>query len=177
VIGLGRHIRRMREGLRSIGIPHDPAGLGEICEGLLSANSLDDAFVYVQVTRGTPDLAKGPVRSRVPQPGMRPTVFAYCTPLPALESLDGPVAKAAVTGLDSRWEHGHIKSVSLLANIMAAMEAGLAGADEAILIRREAETALVTEGTYTNVVVATARREREAGLPAPFDRFDVATRR
>lgn len=174
VIGMNRHQRRMSRGLREAGIGFDPATLASATDALLDANGLADAFVYWQVTRGTPDLESGPVRSRIPPAGMQPTIFGYCTELPAFESLDAPATKRAATHLDARWELGHIKSVSLLANIMAALDVARLGADEAILIRGEAETALVTEGTYTNVLIATERRE--AGrLPPPFDRFDVTT--
>lgn len=175
VIGLSRHIRRMTNGLKQITVDWRPDELGRMTDELLDANGLSEAFIYWQVTRGTPDLAKDPVRSRVPPTRIRPTVFGYCAPLASLDSLSGPSVKAATVCYDSRWEHGHIKSISLLANIMESMAAAGAGSDEAILVRREAETALVTEGTYTNVVVAALRPTIARELPAPFDMYDVTT--
>jgi Branched-chain amino acid aminotransferase/4-amino-4-deoxychorismate lyase len=55
----------------------------------------------------------------------------------------------AVTIDDIRWGRCDIKSVNLLANVMARQRAKEAGAFEAILIRE----ALVTEGSVSNVVV------------------------
>ena len=61
VIGLGRHVRRLQEGLNEIGVGFDAAAIGGATDALLSANNLDDAFVYWQITRGTPP-ARGRAR-------------------------------------------------------------------------------------------------------------------
>ncbi len=130
---------------------------------LLLANELEDAFVYWQVTRGTPPLGAA-VRTRVPAAGTRPTVFGYCLPLPGLEANAGPATKAASIQADVRWLRGKVKSISLVGNIMVAMAAGDAGADEAILVREVGTRKLMTEGTYTNVLLVT--REGELVTPS-----------
>ena len=175
IIGLHRHINRMAHGLRATGIDFDATTLGTLTDQLLDANKLRDAFIYWQITRGTPDLAIGPVRSRVPPKTIRPTIFGYCTPLPTLDSQTEPAVKPACIGLDTRWTRGDIKSVSLLGNILAALEAARHGGEEAILVRPAAQTALVTEGTYTNIIIALPRAANGTDLPPPFDRFDVIT--
>jgi D-alanine transaminase len=118
----------------------------------VEANGLPDAFVYWQVTRGSPPAGQ-PVRSRVPGAGMRPTVFGYCSPQPPigayLPPADPPTVTAAVVR-DLRWLRGHLKSISLLGNVMAAMEGHGRGAQDAILVR----DGLVAEGSATNVVLA-----------------------
>ncbi|MGD9689534.1 MAG: aminotransferase class IV [Phycisphaerales bacterium] len=160
VIGLRRHIRRMADGLRDARIDWNPADLGPLVDALLAANNLRDAFVYWQVTRGTPP-AGAPVRSRVPAPGTRPTVFGYCTPLTALPALPNPdpPIKTATTAADLRWLRGGMKSTSLIANILASLTGAESRADEVILIRDVGPRRLVTEGTYTNVVIATPSGE------------------
>lgn len=175
VIGLSRHVRRMGSGLATAGIAFDPATLGPATEALLDANGLREAFIYWQVTRGAPDLSTHAPRSRVPPPGLRPTVFGYCAPLPALAGLAEPALKSCATRPDRRWELGHVKSISLLGNVMEAIDAAERGADEAILVRDHAGRRLVTEGTYTNVIIATARSAPAGHLPPPFDRYEVAT--
>ncbi|MBL8991364.1 MAG: aminotransferase class IV [Phycisphaerae bacterium] len=175
VIGLSRHLRRMAAGLATAGIEFDPATLGPATEALLDANGLSEAFIYWQVTSGAPDPATQTPRSRVPPAGLRPTVFGYCTPLPALSTLAEPAIKACAVRPDRRWELGHVKSISLLGNVMEAIDAAERGADEAVLVREHAGRRLVTEGTYTNVVIVTSRSAPDANLPPPFDRYEVAT--
>jgi D-alanine transaminase len=158
VIGLGAHARRMQAGLDEAGIRWEAGGeggIGPATLALLRANDLREAFIYWQVTRGTPPGGE-PVRSRVPAPGsrMRPTVFAYCSPQPALASVTAPPTKRAVVLRDRRWELGHLKSISLVANVMAAVRAAEGGADEAVLVRERGGAELVTEGLATNVFLA-----------------------
>lgn len=155
VVGMQRHVRRMASGLRQAGIAWDAAELGAITDALLDANGLNDAFIYWQVTRGTPDLVRGPVRSRVPAAGMKPTVFGYCSALPPLDlEKPTPAAKSVAVRTDLRWSRGDVKCVSLLGNVLEALAAHAEhGADEAILVREVGGRKLVTEGTYTNVVL------------------------
>lgn len=162
VIGLQRHVRRMANGLAAAGINWNPSSLGPLTAALLNANRLDDAFIYWQVTRGTPDLVRGPVRSRIPTAGAAPTVFGYCTPLPPIDLADPqPAIKVAATQPDLRWLRGEVKCISLLGNLLATMAAHADHqADEAILIREVEGRPLITEGTYTNVVLVHHRAGR-----------------
>jgi D-alanine transaminase len=170
VVGLRRHAERLRAGLAAARIEWDCAQLAGVCDRLLDANGLDDAFIYLQITRGTPRLdGQDPVRSRLPPAGLKPGVFAYCTPVPALEHFTLPPRKAAGVQEDLRWRMGRVKSISLLGNVLAAMGAGDHGADEAILVR----DGLVSEGTYTNVALVLPRAGR-AGGGAPGD-FEIVT--
>lgn len=166
IIGEQRHIARFARGLRACGVAWDADQMPALTSELLDANRLTEAFVYWQVTRGTPDLTAGPVRSRVPEhisglgAPLPPTVFGYCTAMPALQLTGGvPALKRASLEPDLRWHQGSIKSTSLLGNVLAAICGAAAhGADEVLFVRtvREAtgdERQLLTEGSYTNVVV------------------------
>ncbi|MBL8762706.1 MAG: aminotransferase class IV [Phycisphaerae bacterium] len=146
-VGLTRHIERMRCGLDEAGIRWDPRQLGRLSEELLTANGLVDAFVYWQVTRGTPPTG-APVRQRIPGAALTPTVFGYCTPQPPIELCRRAAPRTAITREDVRWKLGHVKSTSLLGNVMCALAADAAACDEAILVR----DGLVTEGVATNVI-------------------------
>jgi len=153
VIGLDLHIKRMRDGLAETRLDRadgafDPEQLGALTDELLRANRLAEAFVYWQITRGAP--APGdPVRQRIPSPGMRPTVFGYAVAAAPVASYTEPETKTAALVRDTRWERGHVKGISMLGNVIAAIEAAELGADDAILHRQ----GLVTEGTSTNIII------------------------
>lgn len=144
-----RHWARMRGCLIEVGIDFDPTPLTQASFDLLRANNLSDAFVYWQVTRGTPGF-DDPPRTRIPPTGLRPTVFGYCTPQPPLSAFVEPPRKRAITLEDIRWSKGHIKSISLLGNIMLTMRTAEAGVEEALFTRG----GMLGEGTATNVILA-----------------------
>lgn len=97
----------------------------EIFAGLIEQNRLHDAAIYLQVTRGTTD-----GRDHVFPQQARPTVFAMCMPRSSTVHETG----SAITLDDIRWRHNHIKSTSLLGNVLLRQAAADAGADEAILL-------------------------------------------
>jgi D-alanine transaminase len=100
--------------------------------------------IYIQVTRGVP-----PKRDHVMPQGLVPTVFMMVNPLvsPTKEQVDRGVA--CVTHRDFRWEKCHIKSTSLLGNVLARQVSADAGAIETILVR----DGCVTEASASNVFV------------------------
>jgi D-alanine transaminase len=152
IVAMDRHQRRLRDGLRETRIAWDVDLLPAACEALLEANRMPDAFVYWQLTRGTP-AAGQPVRSRVPGGAMTPTAFGYCSPQPPIEKYLAPSDPPTVTATvvtDTRWHRGHLKSISLLGNVLAALDAAEAKAQDAILVR----DGLVAEGSATNIVLA-----------------------
>ncbi len=152
VFAMDRHIGRLRDGLASCRIAWDAAMLTPLSERLLEANGLGDAFLYWQVTRGTPRAGQ-PVRARLPAPGMQPTVFGYCLPTPRLGAYPPIPTKSAAVVEDLRWRRGLIKSTSLLGNVLATIDADEAGAEDAILVR----DGLVAEATSANVLLALPR--------------------
>lgn len=171
IVGLNRHIKRLAEGMAALGISGwSPAELGEIAAGVCRASKLSSAFVYFQITRGAPAAAfglAGSPRARVPEipaasaappalggPG-GPCTFAFAKPFPAPDSFDEPGCRSAVVREDQRWRLGRIKSISLAGNVVAAIDADRAGAEDAILIRG-GEVGVVCESLAANVVVVTA---------------------
>ncbi|HSS26817.1 MAG TPA: aminotransferase class IV [Usitatibacter sp.] len=100
--------------------------------------------VYIQVTRGAPNK-----RDHVIPEGLTPTVFMMCYPLasPSKDAVDNGVS--CVTARDFRWEKCHIKSTSLLGNVLARQISADAGATETILLR----DGQVTEASASNVFV------------------------
>lgn len=110
----------------------------------LLAHHPGNQSVYIQVTRGVP--AK---RDHVMPKGLSPTVFMMCQPLatPSKEAVDNGVA--CVSARDFRWEKCHIKSTSLLGNVMARQISVDAGATETLLLR----DGFLTEASSSNVFV------------------------
>ncbi len=161
IVAMPRHVTRMRNGLRECRIDWDPAQMTALTESLLTANAMPDTFIYWQVTRGAPGPGQ-PVRTRTPQGPMTPTVFGFCSAQAPIENYTTPPTVRAATRPDTRWHRGHLKSISLLGGVLAAIEAEEAGAGDAIMVR----DGLVTEGTATNVILA---------LPAPGGRTELVT--
>lgn len=150
VRAIDRHVKRLRESLAAARIEFDAAELGALSDGLLRANGLKDAFIYWQFTRGTPGPGQ-PVRARTPEKSVRPTVFGFALERPPLERCLEPGTTTAAVVEDMRWHRGRVKAISLLGNVMAAMEAKEEGAEDAIFVR----DGLVGEATATNVFVVT----------------------
>jgi D-alanine transaminase len=100
--------------------------------------------VYVHVTRGAPDK-----RDHVIPKDLQPTVFMMCYPLasPSRAQVEG--GAACVTGEDFRWKMCHIKSISLLGNVLARQASAQAGAVETIMLR----DGYLTEASASNVFI------------------------
>lgn len=137
------HLKRLARSLGELRIPFEkPQSLAAVCEELLARNSLptDEASIYIQITRGAAARFHG-----FPAPGTPPTVYACVQPLPPAGEGQKNGA-AAILVSDSRWGRCDIKSVSLLANVLAFQRAREAGAEEAVFVR----DGLVTEGSHSN---------------------------
>ena len=143
-VALDRHMERLRHSLRESRIGESVADpLESVFTGLLERNGLGDsgkAMVYLQVTRGV-----APRTHAFPKIPVRPTVYAYAAPFPAMGDLAAGVS--AITRPDLRWSRCDIKSISLMANCMANQEAKESGSFEAILIRN----GTVLEGSHTSI--------------------------
>ncbi len=143
---LRQHLERLDRSLGGIRMP-PPMPHGDwahLCQELISRNAADEAYLYIQVTRGAEF-----GRNHAWPEGLKPTVFAYCTelePLPAAMLDDGV---AAVTAQETRWARRDIKATALLANILLKKLAADAGAFETILL----ENGELTEGSSTTVHV------------------------
>ena len=154
---LDGHIRRLRNSLDAIRLSYpDVEEFADVAEELILRNKLPDGegTLYIQITRGVAQR-----HHSFPAHGTPPTVYACLNPaVPALEKWKNGISVILVP--DLRWGRCDIKSVSLLANVLAAQQAKEAGAEEAVFVR----DGMVTEGTHTNVVAV----ERGVLLTCPL---------
>ena len=111
-------------------------------DDLVAKSQLQEAFVYLQITRGV-----GP-RNSPSLPGAKPTLTMFIAELPPLADEIRQQGVKAVILKDDRWAHPHIKTLNLLPNILAKQVAEENNAYEAILAR---EDGIVTEGASSNV--------------------------
>jgi len=96
---------------------------------LIAAQPADDQVLYLQVTRGVAP------RDHVMPEGLVPTVFMMSNPMKPVPAEQRHHGVACVSARDVRWEHGDIKSISLLGNVLARQVSADAGAVETILFR------------------------------------------
>ena len=143
---LQEHLDRLNRSLAAIRMaaPHSHAEWAAICQALVNQAGGLDAYVYLQVSRGS---EAG--RNHAWPDGLVPTTFAYATALEPtpVRLLDQGVA--AVTAQDIRWARRDIKSTALLANILLKKFAVDSGAFETIML----ENGELTEGSSTTVHV------------------------
>jgi len=139
------HFERLQRSMDEIGLrnPHSVDEWIALTQELL-AHHPGNQSVYIQVTRGAPTK-----RDHVIPKGLQPTVFMMCYPLasPSREAIENGVA--CITARDFRWEKCHIKSTSLLGNVLARQLSADEGATETILLR----DGMLTEASASNVFV------------------------
>ena len=145
------HLARLDRSLREIGIrnPFDIAGWTAIQRELVSRNGLREGLIYIEVTRGVWE------REFTCPPDIEPTVVMFTQDKPFR---DNPLAKtgaAVITLPDLRWARRDIKSVALLAQVLAKQAAKAAGVAETWMI----EDGFVTEGASSTAFIITKDRK------------------
>jgi D-alanine transaminase len=144
-IDFHQHLDRLDYSLTELRIPSPlprPA-LVHICREVLRLNRLQDAMVYIQVSRGiAPRYHSFP---KNPRPILVVTA-RYVNQRQLMANKAQGVA--AITLLDTRWARPDIKSISLLPNILSKQQAEDQGCYEAILYKPDG---IVTEASATNV--------------------------
>jgi D-alanine transaminase len=125
-----------------IQLPYSVSKLEVLLEALLYEAKIVEGTVYVQITRGIAP------RAHAFPAGTQPIVYAYCAEVkrPLHSMMHGITARTAA---DIRWLRCDLKTLNLLANILAKQEAVDGGADEAILHR----DGCVTECSASNIMI------------------------
>ncbi len=164
IFRLDRHLARLRRSAEILGLAHNVIAVSRspdserseeegaakhsletACRKTLTANGLKDARVRLTVSAGEGDM--------VPDPGTcpSPTVLVTAeslTPLPAQSYEQGFRAVLSSLRRDSQSPLSRIKSTCYVTNVLARMEARVAGCDETIMLN---EQGYLAEGSTTNI--------------------------
>lgn len=137
------HLERLKRSLSELRI-FGPSltSLRAIAHQVIQRNDLENgnATLYIQVTRGVASR-----KHAFPDEGTPPTVYVSASPFqPLLEEREKGITITLVP--DIRWGRCDIKSVALLANVLACQHAKEKGATEAVFVR----DGVITEGSRTN---------------------------
>ena len=146
------HVQRLMRSLEELAIVpfFNQPMLRILMRELIARNNRIDGTIYIQISRG---IAK---RDHVFPKHTRPSIVMTVTgaKMPkAAEVLNGV---SVITQADIRWGRRDIKTVSLLANVLAKQAASTTGAREAWLVN---EQGMITEGAVSNNMIINEKGE------------------
>jgi D-alanine transaminase len=142
------HLARLERSVGEIALPL-PESIERIIgiqKELIARNRLDNGLVYIEVTRGAD---KG--RDFAFPKGVKPTLIMFTSVKDIVNADSAKTGIAVITVTDIRWTRRDIKSVALLAQVLAKQAAAEAGAGEAWMI----EDGKVTEGGSSSAFILT----------------------
>ncbi len=142
---LTQHLERLQRSMDEVKItsPYSNAEWETLINSLVHQSEHDDLAIYIQVTRGIAP------RDHFFPTSAQATVFAMANPLPIVSSEHLQNGVELITSDDIRWQRCDIKTISLLANILAKDEAAKVSATEAIMVR----DGYALEGSASNLFV------------------------
>ncbi|HKH95161.1 MAG TPA: D-amino-acid transaminase [Beijerinckiaceae bacterium] len=145
------HLARLDRSLKEIRIsnPYSPADWTRLEEEIVARNRLEEGLVYMQVTRGAAE------REYVFPKDATPTVVMFTQPKNMIASPLAETGAAVITVPDLRWKRRDIKSIGLLAQVLAKQAAAEAGVSEAWMV----EDGLITEGGSSTAFILTKERK------------------
>jgi D-alanine transaminase len=143
------HLARL---VRSVGeialaLPETIERIKEIQKELIARNDLVSGLVYIEVTRGADTVRD----FTFPKNKVTPTLVIFTSVKDIVNAASAKTGIAVITVPDIRWERRDIKSVGLLAQVLAKQAAAEAGASEAWMV----EDGKVTEGGSSSAFILT----------------------
>jgi D-alanine transaminase len=184
------HLERLERSLAEVRIqnPYSRREWTRLEEELVGRNGMAEGFLYLQVTRGVAE------RDFLFPKAAAPTVMMFTQAKAIVNSPLAETGIAVASVPDLRWRRRDIKSLSLLAQVLAKQQAAEAGAHEAWMVD---EDGFVTEGGSSSAFIITTggsiiarplsqailpgitrrsllRFAREAGLAIEERRFTLA---
>jgi D-alanine transaminase len=143
------HLARLARsvGEISLALPETIERIQEIQKELVARNSLVDGMVYLEVTRGA-DTGRD---FAFPKNAVKPTLVMFTSVKDIVNAESAKTGIKVITVPDIRWTRRDIKSVALLAQVLAKQAAAEAGAAEAWMI----EDDKVTEGGSSSAFILT----------------------
>ena len=143
---LDRHLARLERSLGELRIPAPMSmrALSLVIREALARNPVTKAIIYLQVTRGVAP------RNHLFPSAVRPSLVVTVRRAPFPSDRERAEGVAVLSLPDQRWGRCDIKSISLLANLLAKQQAAEAGCREAWLVD---EAGRVTEGSASNAYI------------------------
>ena len=137
------HIKRLKYSLKELKIKYlvNQDKLKKIFKKIINLNKLKNGIIYMQITRGVQP------RDHSYKNNLIPNLIIYVINKKFNLPNKNFKGEKAITYKDLRWKRRDIKTVSLLANVLAKNEAVRKNAYEAILI----DKGKITEATASNV--------------------------
>jgi D-alanine transaminase len=142
------HLARLERSVGQIALvlPETIARIQEIQKELVARNNLINGMVYIEVTRGADS-----GRDFAFPKGVKPTLVMFTSVKDIVNAASAKTGIGVITVPDIRWARRDIKSVALLAQVLAKQAAAEAGAGEAWMI----EDGKVTEGGSSSAFILT----------------------
>ena len=149
LVDAAAHLARLERSLAEIAIanPYDAERWAALMRETAERNGLGEGLVYIEVTRGVAERD-----FPFPPEGTPPTIVMFTQAKRILASPAAETGVGVVTVPDLRWKRRDIKSVALLAQVLAKQEAARAGVAEAWMV----EDGRVTEGGSSTAFIVTA---------------------
>ena len=143
LFAVDEHLERLWQSMAAIQLEHEFTrdGMRNVIEEALRRAAFPEAMVYLQISRGVARRHRG-----LPA-GVNPTLVLTVRALPDATALRQR-GITCITVPDQRWGRCDIKSVGLLANVLAYQAARRAGANDAIFVEADGT---VNEATAGNV--------------------------
>jgi D-alanine transaminase len=143
------HLARLERsvGEISLALPETTDRIQEIQKELVERNKLVNGMVYLEVTRGA-DTGRD---FAFPKDDVKPTLIMFTSVKDIINAPSASSGIAVITVPDLRWARRDIKSVALLAQVLAKQAAAEAGAGEAWMV----EDGMVTEGGSSSAFILT----------------------
>jgi len=157
IFALDEHLARFANSLAGIEI--DDVNIEQIRKKIIDAfetAKIQNARIYFHITRGSAQ------REHNWDDHIKPNFFLTITELPDFTGLKEK-GIAVLIQPDLRWKKCWIKSLNLLANILARHAAAAKGCDEAILVD---DAGMITEGSGSSFFAVSGRGLRTAPLTA-----------
>ena len=167
VFALDEHMARFKRSLHEVDISGvDIADVRRRVERAFDEAGLENAKIYFHITRGSAD------RNHGTPADLTPNFFLTVTKLDDLAA-NKTSGISVSTFPDWRWKRCDIKSLNLLANVLARRDAGQKGCAEAILVNGAGE---ITEGASSAVFVVRAEQKELVTRPLGPDILPSITR-
>src|SRR5258706_431623 len=148
LIDTASHLERLERSVGEIALalPDTIDRIQEIQKELIARNNLVNGMVYLEVTRGA-DAGRDFAFPK----DVKPTLVMFTSVKDIVNAPSAKTGIAVITVPDIRWDRRDIKSVALLAQVLAKQAAAEAGAGEAWMI----EDGMVTEGGSSSAFILT----------------------